>query len=93
MILDEFLKYLRQQVEQYSGQYSLSEGKSFGLWYAIDSLELQEDEAYEAVSFDGGNDKDIDFFYVDQEAERVLVGQLKFNATRRAGTRRKKQNY
>ena len=46
----------------------------------MDSLELQEDEAFEAVSYDGGNDKDIDFFYVDQEAARVLVGQLKFNA-------------
>lgn len=68
MTQDEFLKYLRQQVQQYRKQYSLTEGKAFGLWYAVDSLELQEDEAYEVVSYDGGNDKDIDFFYLDQEA-------------------------
>jgi len=80
MSQDEFLKYLSQQVQRYRKEYSLSEGKAFGLWYAVDSLELQEDEAYEAVSYDGGNDKDIDFFYIDQESERVLVGQLKFNA-------------
>lgn len=77
---DDFLKYLAQQLKRYKGEYSLSEGKAFGLWYAIDGLELEEDEAYEAVSFDGGNDKDIDLFYIDQEAERVLVGQLKFNS-------------
>ena len=80
MTQDEFLRYLGQEVQRYRKDYSLSEGKAFGLWYAADSLGLQEDEAYEAVSYDGGNDKDIDFFYVDQEAERVLVGQLKFNA-------------
>lgn len=76
MTQDEFLRYLGQEVQRYRKDYSLSEGKALGLWYAADSLGLQEDEAYEAVSYDGGNDKDIDFFYVDQEAERVLVGQL-----------------
>jgi hypothetical protein len=73
------LKYFRAQVKKYRHQYSLNEGKAFGLWYASDSLGLEDDEAYEAVSFDGANDKDIDFFFVDQEAERVLIGQLKFN--------------
>jgi len=77
---DVFLKYLSKEVKRYRNEYSLSEGKAFGLWYATDGLELEEDEAFEAVSFDGGNDKDIDLFYVDQESERVLVGQLKFNA-------------
>jgi hypothetical protein len=76
----DFLNYLRDKVNESQTDYSLSEGKAFGLWYAVDGLGLEEDEAFEAVSFDGGNDKDIDFFFVDQEAERVLVGQLKFNA-------------
>ena len=56
---DVFLKYLGDQVMRYKTEYSLTEGKAFGLWYAVDSLELEEDEAYEAASFDGGNDKDI----------------------------------
>jgi len=80
MAQQDFLKYLRTEVNKYQAQYSLNEGKAFGLWYAIDSLGLEEDEAYEAVSFDGPNDKDIDIFYIDQEAERVLIGQLKFGA-------------
>ena len=80
MTQDEFRKYLNGQMKSLKRNYALNEGKSFGLWYAVDSLSLQEDEAYEAVSFDGGNDKDIDFFYVDQESERVLIAQLKFNS-------------
>jgi hypothetical protein len=79
MTPEAFLKYFRAQVKKYRHQYSLNEGKAFGLWYASDSLGLEDDEAYEAVSFDGANDKDIDFFFVDQEAQRVLIGQLKFN--------------
>ena len=88
MTQDEFLKYLGQQVQRLRKQYSLTEGKAFGLWYAVDSLELQEDEAYEAVSYDGGNDKDIDFFYLDQDAARVFVGQLKFNGRGRYAGRK-----
>jgi len=80
MTPDDFLTYLRDKVAEHKKDYSLSEGKAFGLWYAVDGLGLEEDEAFEAVSFDGGNDKDIDFFYIDQEAERVVVGQLKYNA-------------
>lgn len=77
---EDFLKYLRGKVAVHRKDYSLSEGKAFGLWYGIDCLELQDDEAFEAVSFDGGNDKDIDFFFIDQESERVIVGQLKYHA-------------
>lgn len=80
MTHSDFLRYLSAQVKRYKAEYSLTEGKAFGLWYAVDSLGLEEDEAYEAASYDGGNDKDIDFFFIDQETERVLVGQLKFNA-------------
>lgn len=76
---DLFLKYLLSEVKKYQKEYSLTAGKSFGLWYAVEGLELEEDEAYEAVSFDGNNDKDIDLFYVDQESERIIVAQLKFN--------------
>lgn len=80
MTQQEFLKYLNNQVRLFKKNYGLNEGKSFGLWFAVDGLGLQEDEAYEAVSFDGGNDKDIDFFYIDQESERVLIAQLKFDS-------------
>lgn len=39
---------------------------------------LDEEVAYEAVSFDGGNDKGVDLFYVDHESERVVISQLRY---------------
>jgi len=78
MTQSEFLKYLKERVSDYQLRFDLSIGQAFAMWYAIESLELEEDEAYEAVSYDGGNDKDVDLFFVDEKTERVLIGQLKY---------------
>ncbi len=75
-----FLKYLNKQVESYKKKYKLTEGKAFGMWLAAEYLELEAADAFEAVSVDGGNDKDVDLFFVDEETERIIIGQLKFNA-------------
>lgn len=50
------------------------------MWYAIESLRLDEDVALEASSFDGGNDKFVDLFFVDDEAERVVIAQGKYRS-------------
>jgi len=81
--MQTFLKLLNKKVQKLKTKYKLSDGKAFGLWLVTDYLGLDEDEGFEAVSTDGGNDKDIDLFFVDDEAERVVIGQLKFNASGR----------
>jgi hypothetical protein len=78
MTNQEFLEYLVQRVNHYCEHFSLKIGQGFGMWYAVESLGLEEDEAYEAVSYDKSNDKDIDLFFIDDERERVQIGQLKF---------------
>jgi hypothetical protein len=78
--MQKFLDLLNKKVRKFKTDYKLSEGKAFGMWLVTEYLDLDEDEAFEAVSIDGGNDKDIDLFFVDDEAERVVIGQLKFNA-------------
>src|SRR6266403_2016793 len=77
MTSTEFLKYLNKQVGNYQKKYRLNEGKAFGMWVAMEYLGL---DAIEAVSVEGGNDKDLDLFFVDEEAERIVVGQTKFNS-------------
>jgi AIPR protein len=77
--MQTFLNVLNKKVQKFKTKYRLSEGKAFEMWLAIEYLSLDEGEAFEAVSIDGGNDKDIDLFFVDDEAERVVIGQLKFN--------------
>lgn len=76
----ELIKYIKDQMESFSSTYNLSTGQAFMMWYATEGLELDQETAFEAVSFDGGNDKSIDFFYIDKFYERVLIGQGKFNS-------------
>lgn len=75
---ESLLKYIEQRVEGYENTYSLSRGKAFMLWYGVEALSLSEDSSYEAASYDGSNDKSIDFFYVDDENERIIIAQGKF---------------
>ena len=49
------------------------------LWYGMEALDLSEDVAFEAASYDGANDKAIDFFHVDDDNQTVVIGQGKFN--------------
>ena len=78
--MQKFLRLLNKRVQKFKTKYKLTDGKAFGMWLATEYLGLDENEAFEAVSVDGGNDKDMDLFFVDDETERVVVGQLKFNA-------------
>ena len=77
---DELLSDIGAAVDNLHDRYSLpSVGKAFLMWYATVELDLGAEEAEEAVSYDGGNDKSIDFFYVDEEHRRVIIAQGKFN--------------
>jgi hypothetical protein len=69
----EFLKFLKLQIASLRSKYKLTEGKAFAMWFCLENLQLDEPEAYEAASLDGGNDKDIDLFWVDDETERVTI--------------------
>ena len=75
----DFLTYVAEQVEGLKEAWSIkNDGPAFMMWYAMEALELDEDVAYEAVSYDGGNDKDIDLFHLDDKHERILIAQGKF---------------
>jgi hypothetical protein len=77
---DELLSDIGAAVDSLHDRYSLSNvGKAFLMWYATVELDLGDEEAEEAVSYDGGNDKSIDFFFVDEEHRRVLIAQGKLN--------------
>lgn len=73
------LQILNKEVSKILSTYKLSEGKSFGMWLCREYLELDESDSFEAASIDGGNDKGIDLFWVDDSTQRVIIGQLKFN--------------
>ncbi len=74
------LAYIVERVDYFEQRYALKRrGQAFMLWYGVEALELDEDEAFAAIQVDGPNDKGIDFFYVDDENESVVIAQGKFD--------------
>lgn len=73
-----FTSRLNAAVELAKAKFQLKENVAFLLWFGINILDLSEDEALEASSVEGSNDKGIDFFHVDDEQGRVIVAQGKY---------------
>lgn len=80
MTYRNLISYVGAKVDKYQKEYKISIGQSFTLWYAIEGLDMNLDDAYEAISYDGANDKNIDLFYVDEDYERVVIIQGKYNS-------------
>ncbi|HEX3529892.1 MAG TPA: AIPR family protein [Thermoanaerobaculia bacterium] len=79
MAQQSLTRYISQRVEHYTQFYRLNKtGKAFMLWYAVEALDLDQDAAFEAVSYDGGNDKSIDLFFIDEAYQRIIIGQGKY---------------
>ncbi len=78
---NDFEQTLRDQVEEIASRLGITKSKAFAVWYGKVVLRLQEQEALEAASYDGGNDRGTDFFFVDDEWDRVIVAQWKYYAS------------
>lgn len=76
-----FKIYLNTEVARISKQEKLSKDKAFLFWFATAVLELSEDDAREAMSVEGANDKGIDLFWVDDAEGRVIIAQGKYSAS------------
>lgn len=75
-----FEKYLSTETKRIGKREKLSEDKAFLFWFATCILELSDDDAREAISVEGANDKGIDLFWVDEEEGRVILVQGKYSA-------------
>lgn len=73
----DFESELRDAIKDLAERHQISSDKAFSVWYGIEAFRLSEEEALEAASYDGGNDRGIDFFLVDDEWERVVIAQFK----------------
>jgi len=74
-----FEKHLATEVKRISKREGLGEDAAFLFWCATNILELAEDEAREAISIEGANDKGIDLFWIDEEEGRVIIAQGKYS--------------
>lgn len=72
-----FKTYLNAELRRIAKRENLPEHKAFLFWFAVIVLELTEDDAREAISVEGANDKGADLFWVDDEEGRVIIAQGK----------------
>jgi hypothetical protein len=75
----DFSSALTRELNHYQTKYGLPPDKAFLLWFATSILELNEDDALEAISVEGANDKGIDLFYVDDDEGRIFIVQGKYS--------------
>jgi hypothetical protein len=75
----DFPAALGRELTHLGRRHGISSDIAFMLWFATEILDLDEGAALEAVSVEGANDKGIDFFYVDDETENVLIAQGKYS--------------
>jgi hypothetical protein len=78
---NEFKKPFNIEIAKLSKLLDIDRSKAFLAWFAINVLELSEDEAREAISVEGANDKGIDLFWVDDDEGRIIIGQGKYSKT------------
>ena len=64
--------------------------RAFAAWYAINFLDVDEDDALEAASIDGGEDQGIDFLLSDDANERVVLLQAHLGKSHSNATPKKK---
>jgi hypothetical protein len=65
-----FSNYLQAEVRGISQRERLSPDRAFLFWFAVTILELSDDDAREAISIEGSNDKGIDLFWAAMNERR-----------------------
>ncbi|MDD5623646.1 MAG: AIPR family protein, partial [Candidatus Peribacteraceae bacterium] len=74
----DFQKQLDKEVEALAQEFSITAPRAFLLWLGMTALSMEKDDANTAVQCDGSNDKHIDFFWVDEDHEKVIIQQGKY---------------
>jgi len=79
-IIMSFLPALRGEVKTLAKTFSIREDKAFVVWFAKTAWGLDDDDAFDAVSVEGPNDKGMDLFWVDDANQRVFISQCKYSS-------------
>lgn len=69
------IQELLESIDSLAARAKLSRNSAFAAWYAINFGGLDEDDALEAASVDGGNDQGIDIIYADEQYQKIFILQ------------------
>jgi len=74
-----FTQLLQKEVKPLAESFSIPESKAFALWFAKLEIDIDDDEAFDAISVEGSNEKGMDVFHVDPMNQRVVIAQCKYS--------------
>ena len=75
-----------RSVAELQARGALSPDQAFAAWYAINLLDIDEDDAASAASLGGGEDAGIDLVHCDESNERLIVIQAHYPQNRDKAT-------
>lgn len=77
---EKFGASLQSELEETRKSYKLkTKNDAFPYWVCSQILDANDTEVAEACAPEGGNDKGIDFLFIDTEESRITIGQAKYN--------------
>lgn len=74
-----FYQTLSKEISSISKTFAIPEHQAFAVWFATVGWELSKDDAYDALSVEGPNEKGMDLFWVDHPNQRVFLAQCKYS--------------
>lgn len=82
----DYISLIKSEVDRFSQQYAITQDAAFVAYMGSILFDMDEDVAYQALIPPNG-DKGIDFFYVDDDGERVLIMQGKYSPQGKVNTK------
>lgn len=74
-----FINQVNTEVDHIAETFSLSVDRAFCVWAAMLSMDMDQDDAFDALSVEGPNEKGMDLFWIDHQNQRVFIAQCKYS--------------
>ncbi|MCE9673449.1 AIPR family protein [Myxococcus stipitatus] len=87
---DDLTLEIRESVTELARRAGITPERAFAAWYAINMLDVDEDDALEAAALDGGEDQGVDLLYTDQVNERIIILQAHYPKNAKSATPKSK---
>lgn len=77
--MPNFINLLKTEVARIATKHKVIRSKAFLLWFARNVLELTDEEALDAISIEGSNDKRVDLFYKNTDQGKIIIVQGEYS--------------
>jgi hypothetical protein len=74
---DPLVAHMKQEVTSIARDLKVLKSRAFSIWFGRVVLNLNDDEALDATTIEGANDKGIDLFYIDHDDGKIIIVQAK----------------